>query len=114
MAGFLVYSAVYLGFSAATSTLQIWALFIVYGLYMAATDGVGKALAVDLSHKDQKAFTLGTLGTITGIATVIASTTAGFLWDYFGSASTFYFGALGGLMAVGGLIFLKQDRAANH
>jgi MFS family permease len=114
VAGFLVYTAVYLGFSGATSTLQIWALFIIYGLYMAATDGVGKALAIDLSQKNQKAFTLGTLGTITGIATVIASTTAGFLWDYFGPASTFYFGALGGLMAVTGLIFLKQDRAANH
>lgn len=114
VAGFLVYTAVYLGFSGATSKIQIWVLFIIYGLYMAATDGVGKALAVDLSPKDQKAFTLGTLGTITGIATVMASTTAGFFWDYFGPASAFYFGALGGLMAVTGLMFLKQSKATNH
>ncbi|MEI8025182.1 MAG: MFS transporter, partial [Pseudomonadota bacterium] len=111
VAGFLVYTSVYVGFARATSPIQIWVLFLIYGLYMAATDGVGKALAVDLSQENQKAFTLGALGTITGVATVFASTTAGFLWDIFGPSSTFYFGGLGGLLAVTGLVFLQPNKA---
>ena len=44
--GFLIFAAVYAGFAFASELWQFWVLFGVYGLYIAATDGVGKAFAV--------------------------------------------------------------------
>jgi MFS family permease len=87
----------------------IWFLFGIYGIYMAATDGVGKAFAIDLLEPNQKATGLGVLGSFTGLASLIASVSAGYLWDHFGSSYTFYFAALAAsLSAI--LIFFARDQ----
>lgn len=112
ISGLLVFSAVYVGFSLASTRWHLWVLFSIYGLYMAATDGVGKALAVDLVDPSHKATGLGMLGTVTGISTVVASTVAGALWDNFGSSSTFIFGAVGAALAAIGLLPIRERRAA--
>jgi len=98
--GLFIFSLVYLGFSMATSHWHFWLLFGIYGLYMAATDGVGKALAVDLVDSRMKATGLGILGTVTGISTVFASTISGGIWDQFGPSWTFIFGMAGALTAM--------------
>ena len=115
LAGFLVFTLVYLGFSVATSHWHFWALFGVYGLYMAATDGVGKAFALDLIDPSLKATGLGAMGTVTGLSTIVASTVAGALWDAMGPSATFLYGALGGVLGFAALLFLdlKQDCAAD-
>jgi MFS family permease len=97
--GLVIFAGVYLGFAAATARWQFWALFGVYGLYIAATDGVGKALAVDLVPAADKATGLGTLGTFTGLATIVASTIAGLLWDHCGPAAPVVYGTVGSLVA---------------
>ncbi len=97
--GLIAFSAVYFGFTQASLPWHFWSLFIVYGFYMGATDGVGKALAVDLVAKDLKATGLGLLGTVTGIATIMASTAAGFLWDHFGDTAPFWVASCGSLLA---------------
>ncbi len=111
VSGLLVFAAVYLGFSFATAHWHFWILFGVYGTYMAATDGVGKALAVDLIESSRKATGLGALGTVTGISTVFASTIAGLLWDHFGALSTFIYGASGAFLAAVVLIQVKESIA---
>ena len=88
-----------------TCALPISLLFLLYGLYMAATDGISKAFALDLTNKDLKATTLGVLGTITGLSTLFASACAGYIWDHGGAFWTFAFGASGALLA---LILLSQ------
>ena len=98
--GLLVFILVYLGFSIANSIEHFILLFLIYGLYMAATDGVGKALAVDLASKEKKATCLGILGTVTGLATIVASVAAGILWDKFGSSATFLYGAFGAAISI--------------
>ncbi len=98
--GLFIYSIVYLGFGFATESWQYWVLFLVYGLYMGATDGIGKALAVDFSPQHLKATALGLLGTVTGFATIIASSLAGYIWDHLGANYSFYFGSCGALMAL--------------
>jgi len=100
MFGLIVFSIVYAGFSVASELWQFFLLFGLYGVYMASTEGVGKALAVDLFHPDQKATAIGILGMTTGIATILASTFAGFLWDQFGSMWTFLYASAGALIAV--------------
>lgn len=99
VSGLIIFAVVYTLFSYASEPWQFWCLFGVYGTYMAATDGVGKALALDLAPKDLKATGLGLLGTVTGLATIVASSVAGFLWDHAGSAWAFQYGALGAVLA---------------
>jgi len=97
--GLLVFAAVYFGISLATTTLHFVLLFGVYGIYMAATDGVGKALALDLVDESHKASALGLLATVTGLATLVASTVAGILWERVSPSATFIYGAVGSLVA---------------
>ncbi|MBC7742291.1 MAG: MFS transporter [Bdellovibrionaceae bacterium] len=97
--GLLVYLMVYLCFGFASEAWHYWILFLIYGLYMGATEGVGKALAVDLSPAHLKATSIGILGTVTGFCTIFASVVAGFLWDQAGPAYAFIFGAFGALIA---------------
>ena len=97
--GMLTFAAVYAGFSVATQTWQVVVLFAVYGLYIAATDGVGKAFAVDLVPRELTATSLGLLGTLTGVMTLAASAIAGALWDWVGPQAPFVFGAVGALLS---------------
>lgn len=97
--GMIVFAAVYAGFSVATKTWHVVVLFAVYGLYIAATDGVGKAFAVDLVPRELRATSIGLLGTLTGVATLAASSIAGVLWDAVGPRAPFVFGAVGALVS---------------
>lgn len=110
MGGLLVFAAVYAGFSQATDVYVFWILFGVYGIYMAATDGVGKSLAIDLVDKDLKATGIGMLGSVTGLATIIASVTAGLLWDSFGPTAALLYGSLGAICATYLLSRVEEPR----
>ena len=79
IAGLVVFASVYLGFGFSMKPWLFWFLFLCYGFYMGATDGVGKALAVDFSPNGLCGTAIGILGTVTGICTIIASTVAGLL-----------------------------------
>lgn len=107
--GLTVFSIVYAGFAFASHPLHYWLLFGVYGLYMAATDGVGKAFAIDLVPSGNKATAVGMLGTVTGIATLIASSAAGFLWDKVGSSTAFFYGSGGAILAIVILSSIKKE-----
>jgi len=99
--GMVVFAAVYAGFALARSLWQMIVLFAIYGLYMAATDGVGKAFAVDLVPVHLRATSVGLLGTLAGVATLLASVLAGVLWDSVGPWAPFLLGAAGaGLSAI--------------
>jgi MFS family permease len=99
--GMLVFALVYAGFAVATSTWHVAALFAVYGIYIAATDGVGKAFAVDLVPREVRATSIGMLGTLTGVMTLVASVLAGALWDGLGSWAPLLVGAAGALVSAG-------------
>ncbi|MFZ3228922.1 MAG: MFS transporter [Pseudobdellovibrio sp.] len=109
VSGLMVFLIVYLGFGFANQTWQYWVLFAVYGLYMGATEGVGKALAIDLAPANLKATSIGILGTATGLCTIIASVCAGLIWDQYGSLWSFIFGALGAFLA--SLLILLEQRS---
>ena len=113
VSGLFVFSAVYVGFSFASSEPILWVLFFIYGSYMAATDGAGKAYAVDLMPTQLKATGLGLLGSATGIAALIASTSAGLLWEKVSPASALMLGAVGALVAACLLLGISKRTSEN-
>lgn len=102
--GLLVYSLVYYGFGATGSIAVIVILFTLYGVYSAATDGVGKALVSDLVDQDKRGTALGIYNAILGITLLPASLIAGILYDRISSGAAFYFGAV---MALLGAILMS-------
>lgn len=91
--GVLIYALVYLGFALTKTSSFIWPLFIVYGSYIALTDGVSKALASQLIDKSQAATAFGTMHMIIGLMTLCASVIGGLLWSMISPEATFLFAA---------------------
>ena len=102
--GWLLYGLVYLGFALVTTTWAIWPLFLLYGVYYAMAEGVGRALVADLIRPERRGTAYGVYHTAIGITALPASLIAGLLWQGvgswqgFGPAAPFYFG--------GGVAFL--------
>ena len=90
--GFLIYAIVYYGFGVTGSTTTIVALFALYGLYSAATDGIQKAFISDVIDENKKGTGLGIYNALIGITLLPASLIAGILYDKVDSSIPFYFG----------------------
>ncbi|MHB8792948.1 MAG: MFS transporter [Thermoleophilia bacterium] len=108
--GFIIFSLVYLGFALAGGTAAVWPLFAIYGLYMAMTEGVGKAFAADMAPAHARGTALGTLHTVTGILAFFSSLIAGLLWDSFSPRAPFFFGAFSSLAATLVLLLALRER----
>lgn len=104
--GYLFYGMVYLGFALNGSLGMFWFLFGVYGLYTGFTEGVEKALVVDIAPIHLRATAIGLHATLVGIGLLPASLLAGMLWKFFGAAAPFYFGSIMGISAGIGLWFI--------
>ncbi|MRR19939.1 MFS transporter [bacterium] len=99
LAGFLIYALVYFWFGRTSDTAVITALFALYGLYSAATDGIQKAFVTDITDSNKKGTGLGIYNALLGITLLPASIIAGLLYDKAGSAVPFFFGALMAFLA---------------
>jgi MFS family permease len=108
--GLLVFGLVYLGFAFNHSPHMLWVLFAVYGFYTALTDGVGKAYASRLVQEELRATGMGVYHMSTGLASFVASTIAGLLWQTLGFRSTFIFGAAAALLAAIMFVFLVKGK----
>lgn len=93
VAGFLVYALVYWGFGFNTGSGAIVALFALYGLYSAMTDGIQKAFISDLTGRNRRGTGLGIYNALLGLSLFPASLIAGLLYDKVDSSAPFYFGA---------------------
>lgn len=91
--GYLIYFIVYFGFGFTADTRVIVALFALYGLYSASTDGIQKAFISDLIDQNKKGTALGIYNALLGITLLPASLIAGILYDKVNSSIPFYFGA---------------------
>jgi MFS family permease len=86
VAGWIVYAAVYLGFSAASTALHAWLLFAAYGLYFGLTEGVERAFVADLVPPQLRGTAFGVYHFTLGLAAFPASLLAGFLWQRYSSS----------------------------
>ena len=115
IAGFAIFALVYAGFAAARGTWSVWLLFVVYGAYIAFTDGIGKAYVADLVPQARRGTALGLYTASTGAMLLFSSIIGGALWDVFGPASTFIFGAsTAGLAAALLLVLPHKEEGPAH
>jgi len=105
-AGLLWFALIYAAFAAATSPGTLWILFALYGLYAAATEGVGRACVADLSRPENRGTAMGTFHAVNGLLVLAASVVAGLLWDHVGPPAPFVFGAA--CAAVSALLLMAQ------
>jgi len=108
LAGFLLFSAVYLLYGLAGSSLFLWFLFPFYGIYMALTEGVGKAYISNLCPQEKAGTVFGLYQTTIGLCTFLASLIAGFLWTYIGASAPFIFGSITALISAILFVVLKN------
>lgn len=66
---------------------------LLWGLHMGITQGLLAAMVADTAPADLRGTAYGFFNLISGVAMLLASLIAGFLWDRFGAAQTFYAGA---------------------
>jgi MFS family permease len=92
--GFCLFAVIYFLFGIVTEAVYLWILFPLYGLYMALTEGIGKAYISYLVDKDYTGTTYGIYQTLIGIMTFFSSLIAGFLWKYIGPGAPFIFAAI--------------------
>ena len=109
IAGYFFYGVVYLGFALNHSLQNLWVLFAMYGLYIGFTEGVEKALVVDIAPAELRATAIGLHATLVGIGLLPASILAGLLWKFLGPQAAFYFGAIMGLSASIGFGFILKE-----
>ena len=100
--GLLVFALVYLGLALAPGGWAVWPLFAVYGVYIAATDGVARAWIADvLPGRRGIGTAYGVFSALTAGAALVASIAAGLLWSHIDPAAPFLLGS-----AAAGLAFV--------
>jgi MFS family permease len=99
--GLAVFALVYLGFAAAPGAWVVWPLFALYGLYIAATDGVAKAWVADeLRGRDGIGTAFGVFQLLSAAAALLASLAAAYLWVRVEPGAAFALGAVSAGLAL--------------
>ncbi|GAB3327632.1 MFS transporter [Hymenobacter humi] len=108
-AGLLVFAGVYGGMAFVREGWAFAVLFGLYGLYAAATEGVGKAWVSTLCARADTGAALGTLGGLSSLAALGASAGAGLLWQFRGPGLTFGLAAAVALGVAGYLALVRTE-----
>lgn len=94
VAGYLAYAAFYLAMGwFAEPGWRLVALFGAYGIFMAATEGVERALVADLTPPEQRGTAFGWFNLVMGALLLPASLLFGSLWEGVSAAGAFGFSA---------------------
>jgi MFS family permease len=104
----VAFAMVYFGFAYSISP---WLLFPVYGIFMAMSEGIGKALIAEFvpagKESELGATAQGFFGMVTGFSALGASLAAGLLWDHISPTAPFIYGGFGAILSLIVFLFLK-------
>ncbi|MBI1920797.1 MAG: MFS transporter [Geobacter sp.] len=109
--GWVVYALAYAGFAMASTELHVWLLFALYGLFYGMTEGVEKALLVDIADHRERGAAFGWYNLATGLGALPASLIFGFVWQKISPQAAFGLGAGFALLAVVLLSVLVHPKA---
>jgi MFS family permease len=84
----------------------------LWGAHMALTQGIFSRMIADSAPEDMRATSFGAFWFVTGIAGLLASLGAGWLWDRQGSSATFLTSAAIAAAALAMLSLLQHERPA--
>ena len=112
--GFAVFAGVYF-FMGFASTIPVFGiLFLFYGIYAAATEGISRALLTNQAGKEETATALGFYNSFASVLTLAASTLAGILWYAAGPRVMFVISGTGVLLVVVYLVVIfRKSRTQN-
>jgi MFS family permease len=100
IAGWLLYALVYLLLGMVTlNLLGLYLVFAAYGIFVAATEGVEKALVADLAPSGQTGTAFGWFNLVSGVMLFPASFIFGELYEHAGASIAFGFSAGCALLA---------------
>jgi MFS family permease len=109
--GWLAYAGVYFAFGRVRTAGAIWALFGIYALYYALTEGAQRAFVADVAGPRARGRAFGAFHLFTGLAALPASILFGLLWARLGTATAFDVGAgvaLASAAALAALSFFRR------
>jgi MFS family permease len=107
--GWVLYAVAYAGLGLATSAWMVWALFGVYGLHHALTEGPERALVAEMATGDARGRAFGLYHAITGALLLPASLITGALWQRVSPAAALLTGAALALLAAIALVLLVRE-----
>ena len=111
-AGLIALFAADLVLALAPNGMVVLAGAALWGLHMGLTQGLLAALVAAAAPADLRGSAYGVFNLVSGVALLVASALAGWLWDAFGPPETFYAGAAFTLIAWIGL--LRYGRRATE
>ncbi len=91
--GLVVLVAADLLLAAGDSGPVLWVGIALWGLHMAMTQGLLAAMVAQEAPADLRGTAFGFFNLVSGMALLVASGMAGFLWDRWGAPATFFAGA---------------------
>jgi MFS family permease len=92
LAGYTAYGAVYVVLAyMGHASFWLFALYALYGLFLAATEGVEKALVADLAPASRQGTAFGWFNMVTGFCLLPASITFGWLYQDVSASAAFMF-----------------------
>ena len=112
--GLTLFAVVYFGMAANDNLYIFFALFFIYGVYAAATDGISKAWISNITDKKDTATAIGTFAGFQSICTMLASTLAGFIWFQFGASATFLVTGIATVLVIVYLFLMVKRPATNE
>lgn len=87
----------------------VWAGISLWGLHMAMTQGLLATMVAATAPENLRGTAFGFFNLMSGLAMLVASALAGWLWDQFGASFTFVAGSVFSVLALG-LLLLRPNR----
>jgi MFS family permease len=108
-AGWVLYALAYAGLALASAPWQVWALFVVYGLHHALTEGPERALVAEMAAREARGRAFGLYYALTGALLLPASLITGALWQRISPAAALLTGAAIALVAAIALLAVVRE-----
>ncbi|MFD2247385.1 MFS transporter [Pontibacter ruber] len=111
LGGLLLFAVVYAGMAWSSDVAVFGLLFLLYGMYAAATEGIAKAWITNIARREDTATAIGTYTAFQSICTLLASSLTGYIWYAFGAPAAFITSAAAALVV---LLFLFRYSSDSH
>jgi MFS family permease len=107
--GLILFSVVYVGMGIFNEHLMLGVLFLIYGLFAAATEGISKAWISNNCRHEDTGTAIGTYSAFQSIFSLLASVIAGIIWMKLGSNALFLFAGFSSIAVAIYMLSCKFD-----